>query len=201
MWYNGTRFVLRCISITWEVGFMNNIILISMVVGAVIIISGLFLLYQKNNNSYLHVGDTAPDFKLLGQDNAVHELRYYTGQYIVLYFYPKDDTPGCTVQACALRDNVAMFENHNIKVFGINYDSVVSHKAFADKYQLPFTLLSDTDKKVAHAYGAASLAVIMPKRMTFIINPEQKICAILKEVDVTTHTKYVLELIEHDINK
>lgn len=179
---------------------MNNIILAAMAFGCVIIIIGSFILYQKNHQ-YLHVGDAAPNFKLLGQDKVWHELRYYAGQYIVLYFYPKDDTPGCTVQACSLRDNLSMFENHNIKIFGINYDSVESHQAFAEKYQLPFTLLSDDSKKVAHAYGAAGLAVIIPKRMTFIINPEQKICAILKEVDVTTHTKYVLELIEHDKNK
>ena len=91
----------------------------------------------------LNIGDKAPDFTLVDQDSTEHTLSEYFGKKIVVYFYPKDDTPGCKKEACSIRDNYALFEENDIVVFGLSYDSPASHKKFAEKYDLPFTLLSD----------------------------------------------------------
>ncbi len=141
-------------------------------------------------NAALKVGDKAPDFTLLDQDSTEHTLSDYFGQKIVVYFYPKDDTPGCTKEACSIRDNIALFEENEIKVFGISYDSPKSHKKFAEKYNLPFTLLSDIKKSVAKLYDSNGL--FMAKRNTFLIDTEGKIFKIYKNVDVTTHTQNIL---------
>ena len=108
----------------------------------------------------LSVGNQAPDFSLQDQDNKTRTLHEFKGQYVVLYFYPKDNTPGCTKQACQLRDNFGEFKKQNIVVLGINYDSPSTHKEFAQQHNLPFTLLSDTNKKVAKQYGAKKLVVL-----------------------------------------
>ena len=142
------------------------------------------------------VGDTAPDFELLDQDNKIRTLKEFKGKYIVLYFYPKDNTPGCTKQACLLRDSFGEFEKQNIVVLGINYDSKETHKKFKSKHNLPFILLSDSEKKIAKLYGAKNWWFIpFPYRKTFIINTHGKICSILDNVDVSTHTANVLQII------
>jgi len=149
------------------------------------------------NLSALSVGDVAPDFSLPDQDNKIHSLNEFKGRYIVLYFYPKDDTPGCTKEACLLRDDFSEFEKQNIVVLGINYDSPSSHKNFKEKYHLPFILLSDSKKAVAKKYGAKNWWFIpVPYRMTFIINPEGKICSILHNIDISTHAATVLKIIK-----
>ncbi len=107
-----------------------------------------------------------------------------------MYFYPKDDTPGCTKEACSIRDNFALFEENNIIVFGISYDSPSSHKKFSEKYNLPFILLSDSAKSVATLYNSKGL--FMAKRNTFLIDEEGKIFKIYKNVDVSTHTESIL---------
>ena len=106
---------------------------------------GIIMAQNKN----LKIGDMAPDFTLEDQNNENHTLSDYYGKKIVIYFYPKDDTPGCTKEACSIRDNFDAFEDNGIIVFGISYDSPKSHKMFAEKYDLPFTLLSDIDKTIA----------------------------------------------------
>lgn len=142
------------------------------------------------SNNDLKIGDQAPDFTLLDQYSIEQTLSAYIGKNIVVYFYPKDDTPGCTKEACSIRDNFALFEENNITVFGISYDSPKSHKKFAEKYKLPFTLLSDRDKSVAKSYN--SNGFLMAKRNTFLINKYGKIFKIYKSVDVTEHTKNIL---------
>ena len=142
------------------------------------------------NNNELKIGDKSPDFTLLDQNEKEHTLSDYFGKKIVVYFYPKDDTPGCTKEACSIHDDINIFEENNIVVFGISYDSPKSHKKFAEKYNLPFTLLCDSDKSIAKLYNSAGL--IFAKRNSFLINSDGLIFKIYKNVDVTTHTKNIL---------
>ena len=102
----------------------------------------------------LSINDIAPDFNLQDQNNEAHTLSQHKGSYVLVYFYPKDDTPGCTKEACMIRDVYDDFEKKGIVVIGISADSPKSHKKFAEKYELPFTLLSDEDKSIIDAYGA-----------------------------------------------
>ncbi|MCI0573495.1 MAG: peroxiredoxin, partial [Myxococcaceae bacterium] len=99
------------------------------------------------------VGDTAPDFTLMDQDGRPVRLSGYRGRQVVLYFYPKDDTPGCTREACAFRDDHPVLSGANVEVLGVSPDTVRSHKRFAEKFSLPFTLLADPEHQVADAYG------------------------------------------------
>ncbi len=141
-------------------------------------------------NSEIKIGDQAPDFKLLDQNNIEQTLSDYFGNNIVVYFYPKDGTPGCTKEACSIRDSFTLFEENNIIVFGISYDSSSSHKKFSEKYNLPFILLSDSAKSVAKLYN--SNGYFLAKRNTFLIDTEGKIFKIYKNVVVSTHTEKIL---------
>ena len=100
----------------------------------------------------VQIHQPAPDFSLPDQDGKIHKLSDYKGKWVLIYFYPKDDTPGCTVEACGIRDNFPKFQNSDLIVLGISKDSVASHKKFAEKYKLPFTLLADEAKEVIQAY-------------------------------------------------
>jgi len=137
------------------------------------------------------VGDPAPDFTLKDQDGKEHTLSEYRGQRVVVYFYPKDDTPGCTKEACGIRDQFEDFSKAHIQVLGISYDSVESHKKFQEKYHLPFTLLADTDKTVAKRYGADGL--VFASRKTFLINEKGVIMKIYPKVSVTEHATEILK--------
>src|SRR5437870_3582317 len=119
------------------------------------------------------VGDKAPDFEVAASNGTTVRLKDYVGKgNIVLYFYPKDDTPGCTKEACGIRDTFGEFKGLNAIVFGVSFDSVESHKKFIEKYKLPFVLLADTDKKIAKAYGVADDSSAAAQRVTFIINKQ-----------------------------
>jgi thioredoxin-dependent peroxiredoxin len=148
----------------------------------------------------LQVGSQAPVFKLSDEQGKERTLEEFKNQYVVLYFYPKDETPGCTKQACSLRDNFDAFSQKNIVVLGISYDKPAAHKSFKEKHKLPFILLSDSDKSVAKAYGAAQyflgFTLPIPQRKTFVIAPGGTIIDIMPNVDVSMHTKNVLERIE-----
>lgn len=118
------------------------------------------------------VGDTAPDFTLLSQDGTPVSLKDFNGKKsVVLYFYPKDDTPGCTAESCAFRDSYEVFQDAGAEVIGISSDSSTSHQQFASKYNLPFILLSDTGNQVRKLYGVPSTLGILPGRVTYVINP------------------------------
>ncbi len=130
----------------------------------------------------LQVGDVAPAFSLPDQSGSTVELSQFHGQRVVIYFYPKDDTPGCTKEACNFRDQWARFEQHNIAVLGISKDGAGSHSKFIDKYSLPFTLLTDAEPcPVAESYGSYGLKKFMGKeymgmmRHTFVVDPEGRI--------------------------
>jgi peroxiredoxin Q/BCP len=142
-------------------------------------------------NNELKIGDMAPDFTLIDQNEVEHTLSDYFGKKIVVYFYPKDDTPGCTKEACSIRDKYNFFTKNDIVVFGISYDLPKSHKKFAEKYNLPFNLLSDSDKEVAEQYDSNGL--FMAKRNTFLIDTDGKIFKIYKNVDLASHTSKILE--------
>ncbi|MBW4634684.1 MAG: peroxiredoxin [Iphinoe sp. HA4291-MV1] len=116
------------------------------------------------------VGDTAPDFTLPSQNGTPVSLRDFRGKAVVLYFYPKDDTPGCTAQSCAFRDQYEVFKTAGAEVIGVSGDSPESHQKFAAKYQLPFTLLSDKGDQVRKQYGATAAFGLIPGRVTYIID-------------------------------
>lgn len=119
------------------------------------------------------VGDTAPDFTLVSQSGASVSLQDFRGKKsVVLYFYPKDDTPGCTAESCEFRDRYDVFTTAGAEVIGVSADSPESHQKFATKYQLPFTLLSDTGNQVRKLYGVPSTLGLLPGRVTYVIDKE-----------------------------
>jgi len=142
------------------------------------------------------VGQPAPAFKLKDQDGKVHDLADYKGKWVALYFYPKDDTPGCTTQACGFRDNIFAFNKEGAVIVGISVDDVASHKEFAEKHGLPFALLADSDKAVAQRYGVLKTymgVMEMARRDTFLIDPDGRIAKHYESVDPDGHSKVVLE--------
>jgi thioredoxin-dependent peroxiredoxin len=154
------------------------------------ILSGVIGSIQGNLNS----GDNAPDFTLKDYSGKNHSLSDYKGKMVALYFYPKDDTPGCTAEACNLRDNYKILSEKGIIILGISYDSPESHTQFIEKYSLPFVLLSDSDKKVAKLYYAEGL--ITAKRITYLIDGQGKIVHIFDQVSTSDHAAQILEVIE-----
>lgn len=141
------------------------------------------------------VGDAIPDITLYDQDHKPQLLTSFKGNKLVIYFYPKDNTPGCTKQACSLRDTYDVFRDNKVMVIGINYESSARHKTFKQKYNIPFMLLSDPDKRVAKQFGAYGgwARWFFPRRMTILVNENGIITHIMQNVDVTTHTQEVLE--------
>lgn len=136
----------------------------------------------------LNVGDTAPDFSLLAERGLPVSLRDYLGsKVVVLYFYPKDFTPGCTAEACSFRDNYKPYQDKGAVVIGVSVDSVESHSKFAEKHNLPFSILSDSSKEVARAYGVLGIGGFLAKRVTFIINKKGEITHIFLKVNVKQH--------------
>lgn len=140
----------------------------------------------------LPTGIQAPNFKLLDHEGNPHKLSDYADSWVLLYFYPKDDTPGCTKEACMLRDSALEYEEANIIVVGISSDDEMSHEKFISKYHLPFTLLSDPDKKVIDMYGAKN-NLGMTKRISYLIGPEGMIEKAYANVTPEIHADEVLE--------
>jgi peroxiredoxin Q/BCP len=142
------------------------------------------------------VGQFAPDFTLKDQNGRPVTLSEFRGnRTVVLYFYPKDDTPGCTKEACSFRDDMARFEALNVRVLGVSVDGIESHRAFAEKYRLNFPLLSDEDHRVSLAYGVFSRLVgfAYAKRTTFVIGPDGAIRQIFTDVDPKQHAVDLLK--------
>jgi thioredoxin-dependent peroxiredoxin len=147
----------------------------------------------------LEAGDRAPDFELKDQDGNVHRLSDYRGRTVVLYFYPKDDTPGCTAQACSFRDRHDEILEEGAVVLGVSVDPPDSHQAFREKYGLPFPLLVDADAKVATEYGAWGEKVLYGKtvigmtRATFIVGPDGSLTKVWKRAKAAEHADAVLK--------
>lgn len=141
------------------------------------------------------LGGTAPDFKLQDQDGKWHELSDYRGKWVTLYFYPKDQTPGCTAQACEFRDSVAGFREAGIVILGISVDDVDSHRKFVDKHSLPFTLLADPSKETVRKYGVLKTYIggmELARRDTFVIDPAGRIVKRYADVEPKGHSQQVL---------
>jgi peroxiredoxin Q/BCP len=143
----------------------------------------------------LKVGDDAPTFTLPDSLGNQVSLNDYKGKWVVLYFYPKDDTPGCTTEACHFRDDFKSLEAIGAKVIGVSIDDSFSHKKFAEKYNLPFPLLSDASGEVASRYGALNnfLVIKLAKRYTYLINPQGKIAKIYLSVDTSKHSQEIID--------
>ena len=146
----------------------------------------------------LKEGDKAPDFAAPDADGNVIRLKDLRGKNVVLYFYPKDDTPGCTKEACAFRDSFSKFKKRGIEVLGVSLDSEKSHQKFAQKFRLPFRLLADTEKKVSESYGTYGKKKFMGReymgnhRMTFLIDEKGKIKKVFEKVKPDEHAEEVL---------
>lgn len=147
----------------------------------------------------LKAGDKAPDFSLLDEDKNNRSLFNYRGSWLLLYFYPKDDTPGCTKEACTLRDDFEKFKKINFTVVGVSTDSVESHKKFVEKYDLPFNLLSDQNKEVVNLYGVWGKKKMMGReyygtlRTSFLINQKGQIEKVYEKVNPAEHSTEVLK--------
>ena len=140
-------------------------------------------------------GAPAPAFKLQDQNGQWHTLEEYRGKWLTLYFYPKDQTPGCTTEACEFRDNVFAFRDANAVIVGISVDDVDSHKKFESKHSLPFTLLADPTKETTRAYGVLKRYMglaELAKRETFLVDPNGRIARIYRDVDPKGHSQAVL---------
>jgi peroxiredoxin Q/BCP len=137
-------------------------------------------------------GEKAPDFSLKGNDGQMHKLSDFRGQYVVLYFYPKDETPGCTTEACSFRDNISAITKSGTKVIGVSVQDVASHRDFIKKYGLNFLLLADNEKKVSKEYGVLNSTWGVDNRVTFIIDPQGSIVKIYPKVDPNGHAEEVL---------
>jgi thioredoxin-dependent peroxiredoxin len=145
----------------------------------------------------LNIGDKAPDFAIPDQDGLVHKLSDYAGRKLVIYFYPKDDTPGCTAQACNLRDNYYDLRQKGYEVIGVSVDSEKSHQKFIQKFELPFTLLADTEKRMVTDYGVWQEKSMYGRkymgvmRHTFIIDEQGVIQDIITKVDTKEHAQQI----------
>jgi peroxiredoxin Q/BCP len=167
----------------------NNLLTLSLIAVT------LSLMFITLHAKPLAIGSIAPDFNLQDELGNWRTLSEFKGKKVVLYFYPKDDTPGCTKEACSFRDSASEYAKHSIIIIGINYDDTASHKAFKEKYHLPFILLSDSTRTVAKAYRAASVlfGYFVPKRLTYLINEDGTILKVFKKVDVASHAEDILE--------
>jgi peroxiredoxin Q/BCP len=149
-------------------------------------------------NTSLSVGRAAPAFTLPDQEGVLHSLKSYLGKWVILYFYPKDDTPGCTIQACSFRDSFTPLKRAGAVVLGVSIDPVKKHAKFAVKYSLPFTLLSDEEKKIVERYGVWGKKKFMGReymgtnRVSFLIDPKGKIAKIYDPAKPLGHAEEVL---------
>jgi len=149
----------------------------------------------------LKAGQTAPDFVLKDENGKKHALKYYRGQFVLLYFYPKDDTTGCTTEACNFRDDYSAYQDAGVVILGVSADDENSHLKFKTKYSLPFTLLADTEKEVVKKYDVWGKKKMYGKeymgiyRTTFLIDKNGKIAKVFENVKPASHSQEVLEVI------
>ncbi len=159
-----------------------------------VLLKSLLLLSPAQAATELTIGDAAPDFSLKDQNYKIHTLGDYKDQWLVLYFYPKDDTPGCTREACNFRDDIIHIKALKASVMGVSLDDSKSHEEFAKKFNLPFPLLADTEGTTAEIYGALFKLGPMKfaKRHSFIIGPDGLIKKIYRDVDPKEHSQQII---------
>jgi len=147
---------------------------------------------------HLEVGQNAPDFSLPDESGALHSLVDYAGQHVLLYFYPRDNTPGCTTEACNFRDDYSQYKDANVVILGVSPDTLASHLKFKNKYQLPFTLLADVGHSVCELYGVWGPKKSFGReydgvhRTTYLIDPKGNIQQVFKKVSPAKHSAEVL---------
>ena len=159
-----------------------------------------FTMTKQTNSGPLQVGDKVPEFSLPDQNGEIFNIADYLGKNpMVIYFYPKDDTPGCTKEACSFRDSFEEFTDRNVQVIGISADDVESHRNFAKKYNLPFTLLADTKNEVRKLFGVKSnLMGLIPGRVTYVIDSSGKVIYIFEsQFKATQHIREALQAIDN----
>jgi peroxiredoxin Q/BCP len=147
-------------------------------------------------------GESAPDFELLSDEGEPVKLSDYKGKYVVLYFYPRADTPGCTKEACSFRDDYSAYQEHDVVILGVSPDTVAKQAKFKAKHSLPFTLLDDTQHLVSQMYGVWGLKKFMGReymgvhRTTFLIDPQGKVVQIFEKVKPAEHSQEILEALQ-----
>ena len=153
--------------------------------------------------NYKNIGDFAPDFSARTQEGKIITLADFKGKKLILYFYPKDNTPGCTAEACNLRDNFQILKEKGFEIIGVSPDNEISHQKFSSKYDLPFELIADTDKKILKGYGVWGEKKMFGKtkegvhRTTFVIDEKGKIEKVFKKVKTKEHASQILESFEN----
>ncbi|MGB5331571.1 MAG: peroxiredoxin [Woeseiaceae bacterium] len=154
----------------------------------------LALAATESATEALLLGGPAPEFELADQTGQLHSLEDYREQWVVLYFYPKDETPGCTTEACEFRDNIFAYRDLNTQILGVSLDDVDSHREFAEHHSLPFPLLADVDGHVADAYRVKTrmLGMTVAKRQTFIIDPDGNLAKHYEQVEPAEHAAQVI---------
>jgi peroxiredoxin Q/BCP len=157
-------------------------------------VSVLAIGYSAMASGQAEVGHPAPEFELPDQTGQLHSLEDYRDQWVVLYFYPKDQTPGCTTQACEFRDDIFEFKKANAQILGVSLDDVESHQKFAEEYNLPFPLLADVEGSAADSYGVRTrmFGMKVAKRQTFLIDPQGNLAKHYEDVKPDTHSAEVL---------
>jgi peroxiredoxin Q/BCP len=162
---------------------------------ALIVFAALLVARAARAGELPEVGKPAPDFNLPDQNGKYHTLREYRGKWLVLYFYPKDDTPGCTQEACAFRDDLNQISELGAQVVGVSVDDTDSHAEFAKKYHLPFPLLADKTAAAADEYGALmNLWLIkFARRYTFLIDPQGNVSKVYLSVETSRHSKQIID--------
>ncbi|MCH2229108.1 MAG: thioredoxin-dependent thiol peroxidase [Crocinitomicaceae bacterium] len=149
---------------------------------------------------HLKVGDRAPEFTAVDQNGNEVSLKDFVGKKVVIYFYPKDNTPGCTAQACNIRDNYTTIQDQGIVILGVSADTEKKHQSFIEKFDLPFTLLADTERELLNLYGVWGEKKFMGKvydgihRTTFILNESHEILSIIEKPKTKDHTREILEV-------
>lgn len=150
----------------------------------------------QSTNPVLAVGAQAPDFAVLGTNDQTNRLSALKGKWVVLYFYPKAFTPGCTAEACSLRDGYADIQQLGAVILGVSLDGVARLKSFKEKHRLPFDLLSDEDKSVSRAYNVLGFGGLFAERKTFVIDPRGMIAHVFESVNTRAHDKEVAAVLK-----
>lgn len=165
---------------------------------ALLLLLAFFALQLRAAQDAPQAGAMAPDFTLPDQQGTPRKLSDYRGKWVVVYFYPKDETPGCTKEACAFRDDWQQLVALNAQVIGISLDDTQSHAQFATKHRLPFLLLSDASGEVVERYGAMMNLVVMKlaKRHTYLIAPDGKIAQVYRNVDPGGHSREIIDFLK-----
>ena len=165
------------------------------IVAALIIFAALFVARAARAAELPAVGKPAPDFNLPDQNGKQHALKDYRGKWLVLYFYPRDESPGCTEEACAFRDDLNQITELGAQVVGVSVDDTSSHAEFAKKYHLPFPLLADKTTETADRYGSLMNLIVIKvaRRYTFLIDPQGNVSKVYLSVETSRHSKEIID--------